>query len=82
MPHMQMLFDLTAPCVAVGQYHNLPSPLSFKTACGPSAQRDGQWLNNNLGPFAVMASYSDLKDLNVTVVKDAPPFSVAVVTGL
>ncbi|KAA0721635.1 hypothetical protein E1301_Tti021717 [Triplophysa tibetana] len=38
-------------------------------ACGQNAQRDAQWLNINLGLFSAAASYSELKDLNVTVLE-------------
>ncbi|KAI7811186.1 hypothetical protein IRJ41_011471 [Triplophysa rosa] len=38
-------------------------------ACGQNARRDAQWLNINLGLFSTAASYSDLKDLNVTVLE-------------
>ncbi|XP_056622064.1 uncharacterized protein LOC130435436 [Triplophysa dalaica] len=45
-------------------------------ACGQNAQRDAQWLNINLGRFSTAASYSDLKDLNVTVLASLESLSL------
>lgn len=46
------------------------------------APSDAAWLRVNLGAFSTLASYADLKDFNITVVRDAPLFDVAVVTWL
>nr|XP_055059956.1 uncharacterized protein LOC129443790 [Misgurnus anguillicaudatus] len=36
-------------------------------ACGSNIHSDAQWLNINLGLFSTLASYSDLRDLNITL---------------
>ena len=48
---------------------DLPPPLSLKTGCRQNISSEAEWLVANLGPFTTVASYSDLKDLNVSVVK-------------
>lgn len=65
--------------VVVRQLHNgagmqtdLPLPLSFKTDCRQNISSDAEWLEANLGPFTTVASYSDLKDLNISGVKYLP----------
>lgn len=55
-----------------GMQTDLPPPLSLKTDCRQNISSDAEWLDANLGPFSTVASYSDLKDLNISGVKCLP----------
>ncbi len=47
----------------------LPQLFSLKTDCRQNISGDAAWLETNLGPFSTVADYSDLKALNISMVK-------------